>query len=492
MSTLGEFNHYIIHVNEHKRISDLSNLKKENTILKDEIELLKMINASVETENTSLLEAIEALKEDNSVLANCNRILEEELEQLRVTCDDKDNELVATKEKLLQEQKRNEELEVRLKKDSTTSSKPPSTDQNKKPKRPMNKRKKSGKETGGQHGHEGHTLEKVDNPDVVVDNPTDQECDCGCDLSQVEGKTTSRQVYDIPVVTIEVTEYRTHEKDCPNCGKKHKTEFPEEVKQSTQYGDSIKSLMVYLTNYQLIPLARSVEMIEDLTDHKVSQGTLVNTGQQVHDTLEVYEEIVKERLINAEVVHFDETSARCESEKKWTHSASTENLTFYALHDKRGKAATEDIGILPHFTGTAIHDHWATYYSYKGCSHGECNSHILRALENISENHKQDWAEPMSELLLEIKSRVDTLKAEGLTAMPKEEMVLFTTRYHSIIEEGKKEDDIKSAGLVSKKTGKPKNSEARNLLNRLYKYDIETLSFMYDFNIPFDNNLALC
>ncbi len=488
MRALEEFHHCIIPMNEPIRISDL---KKANTVLKDEIKLLKVINTSVEAENTSLLEAIEALKEDNSILVNINRILVEEVEHLRVACDDKDKELVDTKEELLQEQKRNEELEVRLKKDSTTSSKPPSTDQHK-PKRPMKKKKKSGQKTGGQPGHEGSTLEKVENPDVIVDNPVDDECDCGYDLSQVEGKTSSRQVFDLPEVRVKVTEYKTHEKECPGCGKVHKTEFPEEVKQTTQYGDGMKAFMVYLTNYQLIPLARSVEMIQDLIGHKVSEGTLVNTGQQVHDTLEVYEDTVKEQLINSEVVHFDETSARCESEKKWVHSASTENLTFYAIHDKRGKVATEDIGILSDFTGTAIHDHWGTYYSYKNCSHGECNSHILRALENITENHKQDWAESMSQLLLEIKGHVEALKTEGLTSMPKEEMALYTTRYHSIIEEGKKEDDVKSAGLVSKKTGKPKRSEARNLLNRLYDFDIETLSFMYDFIVPFDNNLALC
>lgn len=43
-------------------------------------------------------------------------------------------------------------------------------------------------------------------------------------------------------------------------------------------------------------------------------------------------------------------------------------------------------------------------------------------------------------------------------------------------------------GFVSRKTRKPRRSEALKLLDKLTKPNIEILSFIYDFNIPFDNN----
>ncbi|WP_075365874.1 IS66 family transposase [Desulfosporosinus metallidurans] len=58
--------------------------------------------------------------------------------------------------------------------------------------------------------------------------------------------------------------------------------------------------------------------------------------------------------------------------------ASTEKLTYYAFHEKRGVQADKEIGILPEFNGTAMHDHWKPYYTFKDCTHAECNAHNLK------------------------------------------------------------------------------------------------------------------
>ena len=67
--------------------------------------------------------------------------------------------------------------------------------------------------SGGQSGHEGKTLDKVKNPDEVIDIKPDQ-CECGCNLNSVEGTVRSRQVFEIPKIEIKVTEYKTYEKKC--------------------------------------------------------------------------------------------------------------------------------------------------------------------------------------------------------------------------------------------------------------------------------------
>jgi transposase len=382
--------------------------------------------------------------------------------------------------------KRITELEARLNKNSGNSDKPPSSDGYKKP---QNNRQRTGKPTGGQWGHEGKTLEKVQNPDEVIEYKTPGECNCGCDLHDVEYTKKTRQVFDIPKPKIRVTEHVTYEVVCPKCGKVHKTEFPQEVTQPTQYGANMQALMNYLTLYQLIPLERAVETIKNFTGQALSEGTLVNAAYSLYDKLENPVEEIKQQIIGSSVAHFDETGMRDQGKTKWLHVASTESLTYYSMHDKRGEKAASEIGILPHFTGTAVHDHWKPYYRFNGCTHGECNSHHLRSLKDIVENYHQEWADKMAGLLVEIYHRVERLKEQGLTQMPEGEAKTWHSRYHEILTEGIAEDTRKSPQVLNKK-GKLKKSKPLQLLLKLQQFDIETLAFMYDFDVPFHNNLA--
>lgn len=380
------------------------------------------------------------------------------------------------------------ELEARLNKNSNNSSKPPSTDGYKKTIK--NNRVKSGRHTGGQYGHEGHTLLKVENPDYTVDVPIEDHCDCGANLSEVDDKLRTRQEFELPEIKPIVTEYRTHEKICPQCGKVHKSEFPTHISQPTQYGVKMKGIMTYLTDYQFIPLKRAVETIEEIIGQTVSQGTLVTASEKLYKILEKPVEAIKQQIKKSKVVHFDETGIRSEGKTKWIHVASTETLTYYEMHEKRGTDAAVDIDILPKFNGTAVHDHWKTYYTFKECTHSECNSHNLRYLKEIYENFDHAWAKAMAGFLIELKNQVEAMKTEGLTGMEANQSEAWMTIFHSIIKEGIKEDDERSLKVFSKKTGKLLRTKALNLLLKMQKYDIETLAFMYDFDIPFDNNLA--
>lgn len=181
---------------------------------------------------------------------------------------------------------------------------------------------------------------------------------------------------------------------------------------------------------------------------------------------------------------------RSQGKTNWVHTASTEYLTHFAIHEKRGTQATIDIGILPEFTGTLIHDHWKPYYFFEDCTHAECNAHHIRTLKGIHENFLHEWAQDMGSLLVKIKRQVDSLKETGCTEMPENDIKANYLSYKDIIFKGKKECLEKGSKVLSKKTGKPKKTDSQRLLERLEKYDIETLSFMFDFSIPFDNNLA--
>ncbi len=157
----------------------------------------------------------------------------------------------------------------------------------------------------------------------------------------------------------------------------HKSEFPVEVTQPVQYGENMQVLMNYLTQYQLIPLERAAEAVQDITDQTVSEGTLVNTAIRLYDRLEEPVGEIKQQVTDADVASFDETGMRSEGKTQWLHVASTEKQTYYAIHEKRGEKAARDIGILPDFKGTAVHDHCKLYYRFNDCTHAECNAHHL-------------------------------------------------------------------------------------------------------------------
>jgi len=379
------------------------------------------------------------------------------------------------------------ELEARLNMNSSNSSKPPSSDGL--GKKPINSRKKGSKPSGGQVGHGGRTLYKVEKPDFVVDEKLPETCECGHDLSNVERTTKSRQVFDVPKVFVQVTEYTSCEAVCPGCGKVHRTEFPQNVTQPTQYGPNMLSLMTYLTMYQLLPLERAAQAIHEITGQTVSEGTLVNASKSLSESLSSPIESIKTGLIGADVVHFDETGMRNHGKTDWMHVACTPTLTYYEVHPKRGTEATQAIGILPNLKGTAMHDHWKPYYSFEDCTHAECNAHHLRTLKDIAENYHQDWAEEMAGLLVECHREVVELKSAGINEMPKEACHKWVVRYMQIVQKGIEEDAVKSPLKLNKK-GTSMKSKPLQLLTKMMNYHIETLAFMFDFAIPFDNNLA--
>ena len=52
---------------------------------------------------------------------------------------------------------------------------------------------------------------------------------------------------------LEATEHRVYVKRCVHCGTVNKGDFPHDVTQAAQSGPKIKSLMVYMSHYQLPP-----------------------------------------------------------------------------------------------------------------------------------------------------------------------------------------------------------------------------------------------
>ena len=378
------------------------------------------------------------------------------------------------------------QLEDRLGKDSHNSSKPPSSDGYKKP-NPKSQRGKSDRPSGGQKGHPGRTLEFAEKPDhTCVHHPHSCQ-ECGASLADIlPTHTQKRQVFDLPPLNLEVTEHQAHTCTCPNCGTLTGASFPEEVAQPVQYGPGVKALTTYLMHFQLLPYERVVTFMEDLFGAPLSEGTLFTAAKQAAKTLAPVEEAIVTALKSAKIAHFDETGQRIGGKLHWLHVTCTAGLTHYQSHKKRGKDALEAIGILPVFTGRAIHDGWSAYRHY-GCEHSLCNSHHLRELTAIFEQQQQEWAGKMKSLLLEIKHTVDTARDRGKPSLHLLAECAFAGRYRSLLRAGYKANP---PPVSNGKPGRDKQGSARNLLLRLDEHESSVLGFLYDFSVPFDNNQA--
>jgi transposase len=385
-------------------------------------------------------------------------------------------------------EERVEALENQISKHSRNSSKPPSSD-GFKPK-PKSQRCKSERSSGGQVGHPGQTLEWSVEVNQVEQHYVEGCRTCGASLKEVEVESWDlRQVRDIAPIQLIVTEHQAEVKCCPQCQTLNRGEFPAEVNSVVQYGASLKGLMVYLLDYQLLPSARVEELLSDVLGCEISEATLYNSRGSCFEELASVEAAIAAQIQQADVLHCDETGMRVTGKLWWLHVASTDSLTFYFVHTKRGKDAMDAMEILPNYDGISVHDGLKSYAQYV-CDHALCNAHHLRELAFIWERYQQIWAEEMGLLLRDIKQQVESAKARGQTALDINLVGWFEERYHALIKAGLGANPVPEPTPDAVKShGRPKQSPAKNLLDRL-QHQEQVLAFMYDFRVPFDNNQA--
>lgn len=373
----------------------------------------------------------------------------------------------------------NLELKRQLGQNSENSHKPPSTDIHK-VKKDRSLREKTDKKVGGQAGHKGHYLkisEKVD--EIIVHAAVCCAC-CGknFDESNFVKISDKRQVFDIASPKLVVTEHQIALHQC--CQKIQIGEFPPSVKSKTQYGVNLQTYCSILTNECRLSYQKASDLLSDMFACSLSVGTILNANQKLYETLEPIEEEIKEAILASEVVHFDETGVKVEKKLNWVHVACNDLYTYLFAHEKRGlEALKSEESLLRDFSGTAVHDCWASYFNFDNCKHALCNAHILRELNALIEQGSL-WAKKMHQLLMEMYQKSE----KGTKTL--ENPAYFLQMYGYICKIGEKEEPPPQKS----KNGRFKSSKGRNLLHRLKAYQADVTAFACQENIPFTNNEA--
>jgi transposase len=364
----------------------------------------------------------------------------------------------------------------RLSLTSRNSSQPPSKDRFPVREKPA---KDDAKKPGGQPGRIGTTLKKIADPDEIEMLVVDRSTLPAGDYQDVGYEC--RQVFDIDIRRL-VTEYRAQILQDQN-GQCFTAPFPVNVTKAVQYGNGVKAQAVYLSQYQLIPYQRVQEQFQDQLLLPISVGSIYTFNQQAYAALEQFEHKLISKLLASRVLHSDETGINIDGKTHWLHCISSPQCTLYYAHAKRGLEAMKAKNVLPRFTGILVHDHWKPYFQL-ACLHALCNAHHLRELAYAHEQENQAWAKQMIDLLQAILHAVNSHPG----ALPDDQVADYQMRYRALLKTAESECPPPDPKKILGQRGRTKRSKSRNLLERLLKYETETLRFLTDPEVPFTNN----
>jgi transposase len=380
------------------------------------------------------------------------------------------------------------ELERRLGKDSSNSSRPPSSDGLGKPPAPRQQRRGGGRAPGKQPGAPGAHLAQVGDPDEVVVHRPERCGGCGGDLTlaPVMG-VEARQVFDLPEVRLWVCEHRAERRQC-GCGQVTAGVFPEWARAAACYGPGVRGLGSYLMVGHHLPVERAAQVLGDGLGAWVSAGWLAGLAAEAAGGLGGFVERVREQLRGAEVAHFDETGARVAGRLHWVHSASTPLLSWFTVHAKRGVVAMDAAGVLPGFAGVAVHDGWSPYWRYPRATHALCAAHLLRELEGAAELPGQGWAAELGEWFTVACAQAASARDAGADRLAPAVLVGLTDRYDRILAKGRAANPPPPRRPGRRR--RQRRSPAACLLGRLEGHRDEVVRFLADLRVPPTNNLA--
>ncbi len=234
------------------------------------------------------------------------------------------------------------DLEERLGKNSTNSSKPPSSDPPSVKRRPP--APASGRERGGPPGHRHHSRSLVP-PErlrhVIECKPPTCRC-CGHDLHGDDPEPLRHQVAEVPPIEPTVDEYRLHRLVCPRCRTSTCAMLPPGVPTGA-FGPRLRAILSLLAGAYRLGNRPIRQLAADLLGLLISTGMISRLERQAAAELEAPVEELRRYVRDADSAHIDETSWRQGRDKAWLWVAVTQLVTVFAIATSRGAEVARDL-----------------------------------------------------------------------------------------------------------------------------------------------------
>ena len=331
-----------------------------------------------------------------------------------------------------------EQLERLARRDSSTSSRPPSSDSPyKKQGRDRSSRERGKRRPGKQPGDAGTTMRLVDDPDERLFFPPAECRGCGEGLAGEPVSAQRRhQVTDIaPAPEPRVTEYVAQAKACPCCGAVTEGELPAGVRARASFGPEASAQAANLVIGHYVPVCRATLLLCELAGIRASTGWMAGIRAKAAALVGAsgFADRVRELLRAAPAVHADETPARAAGGLRYVHLACTAYLTLMHTGDRSAEAIDAG-GVLPGYAGVIVRDGYSGYLHLTGALHAWCGAHLLRDLKDLYdfEAGKQDWAEKMAALLIEARDAARDARQNRKTTLDPQTLDSLTSRYRAL------------------------------------------------------------
>lgn len=276
---------------------------------------------------------------------------------------------------------------ARLRKDSSTSSKPPSSDIVKPPKPPASKGAAK-RERGGQPGHPKHErpLFPPEEVDHFHEYTLDSCPDCGGELSPSDREPRIVQQAEAVAKPFVVSEHRAHACICAGCRKIHYAPLPETVEKAGLLGPRLTAQVAYMKGAGHMSYSTVQRYLRDVWGLEVSRGMLAKTIHKVTCALrDPYAELLA-LLAEEAVLNVDETGHKENKAKMWTWCFRAEGYALFKIDPSRGSQVLFDV-LGKEFDGVLGCDYFSAYRKYmRECDLRVqfCLAHLIRDLKFLT------------------------------------------------------------------------------------------------------------
>ena len=353
-----------------------------------------------------------------------------------------------------------------------------------------NTREKSGKKIGGQRGHIKHKLEPFADEEITeIVEISPIECD-KCHSKQIEKLETSVDKqeldYDVKIIKRKNKFVNYH---CKDCGNKFHATIPNDLKEEIQYGKTVQSLAICLTNEIYTPFNKTVKLINGITNGQInmSESYVTKLQKKAARNVERFVEELKTYIPKQAVYGWDDGIVSINKKEGVLRTYCTDKVALFIGHENKKETGLDEDGILMKTTSQTIvmHDHILHNYNNKyNFDNVECMIHLIRRLRKMKKNTNHDWNDELEKLLTKTNTdRNNILKDENkkIKQFDKEYLIELDNKYDEIINKAKKQNEEPITVNYFK-------DEEKHFINDLIKYKRNYLLWAYDFSLPSTNN----